>query len=551
MTSARRAATLLAGLLTLACDPTSSMDPKDGKEALGPDLALNASASNMGAKAVSWSEIDITWATSPSASGYQVWRSTTGPTGSYTQIATTAATVSKYADTGLVGSTQYCYEIRSFKTAGKNTTYGAFSAPLCATTLAPPVAPPTETNAAPAGKDVRVTWKDNSTNEDGFRIEWALTADGTWTQLSTVGANVTTIAGFWQVVEQQMCFRVIAFNAIGASNPSTPDCTTNPYPPTNLSAKPLDAQSITLTWSDNSAVEDGYKISRTQAGGDWTDIATVAANVVTYRDATLTPNTSYTYRVQALKDGGYSLASNEAGGVIATSLPAAADYAYADIYSPTGSFLFYVYLQWADGSSNESGFRIEYSADTLAGWRPYTETAPNVTSIQQESGVIAGCFRVIAFNNVGSSAPTNVTCAELQTSPPDLLATAVDQQTIDLSWTDYTSYESGFEIVRATSIDSAIWSVVADVPANTTSYRDTGLASGQQYWYYVVPTYNSSGSCCNYSNYATATTPSTGNAPSAGIQSSAPTIGRAAPTRRIRIKGHPTPPTSPRLHRKR
>jgi hypothetical protein len=551
MTSARRVAAMLGGLLTLACDPTSSMDPKDRNISLVPDVALTVSASSSNATAASWSEIDISWARIPSVSGYQVWRSGAGSAGAYTQIATTAADVLRYADTGLTGSTQYCYEIRSFKSTGRNTTYGALSAALCATTLAPPVIAPSETNAAPAGKDVSVTWKDNSTNEDGFRIQWALTADGEWTQLATVGANVTTLSGFWQSVEQQMCFRVIAFNATGTSSPPTPDCTTNPYPPTNLSAKPLDAQSITLTWSDNSAVEDGYKISRTQAGSDWVDIGTVGTNVVSYRDAAVSANTSYTYRVEAVKDGGYSAASNEVGAVLATTVPASPGgaWAYFEDQTDYGSSS-YLALEWMDGSSNEEGFRIEYSADTLTGWSLYSQTGPNVTSYQEKFFFAgpAGCFRIIAFNNVGLSNPSNVTCGEMRSAPTDLVATAVDQQTIDLTWTDNAGYESGFEILRTTSDDSNAWSVVADVPPNTTSYRDSGLESGKQYTYYVYVEYNTADVCCGSSNYAVATTPSGGVAPSASVRSSPAPMGRAAPTRRTRINRRPTRPTFPMLH---
>src|SRR5881394_392065 len=103
--------------------------------------------SSITASAVSSTEIDVKWATSSSVSGYQVFRSTTGSAGSYTQIATTAVNAGSYASSGLTGSTEYCYEVRSFKTVGKNTTFSAFSSAACATTLPPPIAAPSETEA--------------------------------------------------------------------------------------------------------------------------------------------------------------------------------------------------------------------------------------------------------------------------------------------------------------------------------------------------------------------------------------------------------------------
>jgi len=109
--------------------------------------------SGIAASPVSSSEIDLSWGNSPSASGYQVFRSANGATGSYSLIASTAATVTSYANSGLTGSTQYCYEIRSFKTAGKNTTYSAYSAAVCATTLAPPVEAPSGVHVIPISSD--------------------------------------------------------------------------------------------------------------------------------------------------------------------------------------------------------------------------------------------------------------------------------------------------------------------------------------------------------------------------------------------------------------
>src|SRR5205085_7789179 len=89
------------------------------------------------------------------------------------------------------GSTQYCYQIRSFKFTGRTTTYGAFSSPACAITLPPPVIAPSETDASPYAGPIRIRWKDNSPNKDGFRIEQASTTAGPCTQASSVGANTT------------------------------------------------------------------------------------------------------------------------------------------------------------------------------------------------------------------------------------------------------------------------------------------------------------------------------------------------------------------------
>jgi hypothetical protein len=118
------------------------------------------------------------------------------------------------------------------------------------------------------------------------------------------------------VSEQQVCYRVIAFNTIGDSPASNIDCTTPPVGPTNLAATSLEDQSIDLTWQDNSAVEDGYQVQRAAGTAAFTAVANLPTNSTSYGDAEVSPNTSYEYRVRAKKDGGFSDHSNIASSGI-------------------------------------------------------------------------------------------------------------------------------------------------------------------------------------------------------------------------------------------
>ena len=409
-------AIVIAFLLQLAvpaCDPIASVDPND-QTRLAPGVSLIASISTITASAVSWNEIDLTWQTSPSASGYQIFRSTTGATGSYAQIGSVYGNTSRYADVGLTPSPQYCYKVRSFKYTGKTISNGAFSSAACATTLPPPIVPASEIDAVPQEYRILVRWKDNSDNEDGFRVE--AFSSGQPTQYFTVPANSTStyFNSYYLLTEQQWCFRVYAFNAVASIPSTTTDCTTVPASPTNLAATPLDAQSIALAWTDNSAVEDGYKVYRSENGASFTEIATLPPNTVTYSNVGVQADVSYTYHVQAAKDGGYSYVSNNAFVVIPTTVPAV----------PTNTEIAFgydvnvvnLYVSWSDASTNESGFRIEYAFPSdLNNWYNYTETGPNVTFFQDQYSAYSPpsdlCIRVIAFNALGDSPPSNVSCA--------------------------------------------------------------------------------------------------------------------------------------------
>ena len=64
---------------------------------------------------------------------------------------------------------------------------------------------------------------------------------------------------------------------------------------------------FTLTWTDNSNNEDGFKIEReTGTSEAFTQIAAVRANVTSYNDSGLTSGTTYCYRVRAFNASGTS-----------------------------------------------------------------------------------------------------------------------------------------------------------------------------------------------------------------------------------------------------
>ncbi len=85
-----------------------------------------------------------------------------------------------------------------------------------------------------------------------------------------------------------------------------------PVAPSNLTATVFKTQSnyVELSWTDNSANEDGFIIDRSTDGQSFLSIDTVAADVVSFQDNALAPLTTYYYRVLAYNTVGNSTASN-------------------------------------------------------------------------------------------------------------------------------------------------------------------------------------------------------------------------------------------------
>lgn len=84
-----------------------------------------------------------------------------------------------------------------------------------------------------------------------------------------------------------------------------------PNAPSGLTATAITASRIDLAWMDNATTEDSYSVEQSSNGTTgWSEIATPAANAISYSVTSLAANTSYWFRVRALNAGGYSSYSN-------------------------------------------------------------------------------------------------------------------------------------------------------------------------------------------------------------------------------------------------
>jgi hypothetical protein len=97
-------------------------------------------------------------------------------------------------------------------------------------------------------------------------------------------------------------------NAIALQSGSNPSA----QPSANFTIVTPSAQ-LTLTWQDNSNDEDAFAIERkTETNGVYSQIASVAANVTSYMDNSVTRGVTHCYRVRAINSAGASAYSNEA-----------------------------------------------------------------------------------------------------------------------------------------------------------------------------------------------------------------------------------------------
>ncbi|MFH1230934.1 MAG: fibronectin type III domain-containing protein [Planctomycetota bacterium] len=444
---------------------------------------LNA-PSALNVAVISASQINLTWTdNSNGEAGFGIERKT-GAGGTYSHIATIGANVTAYSDTGLIDGATYYYRVMAYHDS-------AYSNEASTAILLN--APTNLVTNIPSPLQINLTWFDNSLNEDGFRIERSL--DGvTFTQLALVGSNIAAYSDTSVVGETTYYYRVRAYNAVGDSAYSNESyLTTAPNAPSSLNATAISATAITLTWTDNSNAETGFKIERkTGSGGTYAQITVVGVNGVTYTDNTLIGETTYYYRILAYNTNGNSDYSSEAFTTTILNAPS--------ILTATAVSSSQINLTWQDNSNVESGFKIERSLDGVTFTQITTVGANNIS--YPNTGLAENTtyyYRIKSYNGNGDSNYSDVVSALTPLNAPSSLnATVLSATAITLAWTDNSNAETGFKIERKIGIGGIYTEITATGIANATSFTDTGLTINTTY-YYRIRAYNSAGDSA-YSN---------------------------------------------------
>jgi hypothetical protein len=242
-------------------------------------------------------------------------------------IGSTAA----YTDTAVTGNTTYYYRVIASNHVGTTASSG-FTQPVAtgfptmnadsnpsniasATTTTIVAAPTNLVAAVLSGLRVQLTWRDNATNETGFVIERSVNG-GAFTQLTTRGARAGTgnvsYTDSTVTAGNTYTYQVKAVRGTLSSPYSNTATATVAIPaaPSNFTVTAVangGTATVTLTWTDNSNNEAGFRIQRatnaTFTAGLQTQ--TVGANTTT-RVETRSRNRTYYYRIQAFNAQGAS-----------------------------------------------------------------------------------------------------------------------------------------------------------------------------------------------------------------------------------------------------
>ncbi|MBI4712424.1 MAG: fibronectin type III domain-containing protein [Planctomycetes bacterium] len=266
------------------------------------DTTLPGAPVSLAVSVISTTYITINWADKSSTEdGFRVERNGG-------ELGTTLAGITVYTDTDVAAETPYSYRVRAYK----GTANSLYSNEVSAVILN---APTSLTATAIASSQATLTWTNISTNATSVKIERKTT--GSYAEIATVITPTATYANTGLTGETTYYYRVRAYDGTSYSLYSNAESTiTFPKTPTSLIANVISSTAVTLNWTDNSGVEDGYKIER-KTTGTYSEIADIPTpDTISFTNYDLISGTTYSWRVRAYDSVlGNSDYSNEVSAV--------------------------------------------------------------------------------------------------------------------------------------------------------------------------------------------------------------------------------------------
>lgn len=365
--------------------------------------------------------------------------------------------------------------------------YGDFVSPL------PPDAPaaPTDLRVEMAGDiSVRLSWRDNAPNADGYEVTFWRSDQVGDPSTRRLEERRTAILDLPVAGEGTRYFFFIRAVSGEDTYSARSDMVTlavpgeEPAPPSGLAWRPvaeedpvrMGTNSARVSWVDNSDNEGLFEV-RLLYRGALQRRKFVSSNVESTLLTNLFPDISYHVRVYAHGATGTS-GSREILTLESPPLPGprAVSGLTATATGDTS-----VRLTWQDNSSDELGFRV---VALVSGWFGLFEADANSESIEIEGLARGGgyLFFVLPTNDAGvgerSFARLRLGAAGRGPAAPTGLDWGVDGGVARLTWKDDSRGRAGFEVQSrpeydrqdTTVVGGGRWTRVALVPSGATSF---------------------------------------------------------------------------------
>jgi transcriptional regulator CtsR len=381
------------------------------------------------------------------------------------------------------------------------------------TGLGPTPNSPSDLIATPIStSQINLTWQDNSSDETGLKIE-RKTGTGSYSQIATVGANVTSYSNSGLSARTTYYYRVRAYNNVGNSDYSNEaSATTLPPPPaapilkSPASASTVSSLTPRLEWNASSgAVSYGIQVSTSYS---FTNLLVNETGITDlYYDIApgiLKWNTTYYWRVNA-SNSFDSTSSWSSSRYFKTAVGPPPNAPSTLVATPISSSQ--INLTWQDNSSDETGFKIERKTGT-GSYSQIATVGADVTSYSN-GGLSASTiyyYRVRTYKGTLNSDYCEEASATTLPPPPaaPTLKSPASRSTVPnltprLEW-NASSGAVSYDIQISTS--SSFTNLLVDETGITDLYYDMapGILNWGTTYYWRISASNSYGSTSRWSS---------------------------------------------------
>jgi uncharacterized repeat protein (TIGR03806 family) len=517
------------------------VDVTPGSGASPPNLANDTIApsvpQSLSAATVSGASIQLTWlASTDTADGsgvasYHVLRDGI-------QVAQVPVGTQTYTDSSLAAATEYSFTVRAVDAAGNVSTDSALATattpPTSSGDVTAPSIPLNLIAAATSSTSIHLNWGASTDNAGGSGLAtYTVLRDGI--QVAQVPVGTLSFVDSALSASTMYSYTVRAVDNAGNASmdsliarattpPTSTGDTIAPSVPLNVAATPLSSTSVRLTWSASADNTGGSGLASYRVLRGSTQVALIAAGTLAFTDTGLSASTLYSYTIRAVDNAGnvsvdsaVASATTLAISGVDTTAPSVPGNPAALAFSATS-----IQFTWAASIDNAGGsgvasYRILRGGTQIGqvpvGTLSYTETG--LTASTQYS------YSVRAVDNAGNASAssavasaTTLPASSGDTTPPsvplNLAATALSSTSVGLTWSASTDNAGGSGLANYRVLRGG--AQIAQLPAGTLAYTDTGLTASTLYSYTIRAVDNAANASAN-SPTATATTlpPSSGD----------------------------------------
>lgn len=472
--------------------------------------------------------VTISWKKLGGAEGYKILRATS-INGKYKKIKTISNTNTlSYTDKGLTTGNTYYYKVYGFCSANGKDVSGRKTDPVAVQIV--PEAPTVSTEAAGATA-IKLTWNKVKmpSKNSGYYIYQVV--DGKDVQIKKCSNKKQYYTINNLTPGQKYTFKVAAYvkNANGeiVVGAHSAPITVSPELKTVTidSVKATAYQQIEIGWKATEAAdEDAYLIYRsTSSKSNYKKIATVTRENgktdYTYTDSNVSVGKKYYYKIKCTKtlaDGKTikSAYSEKKSAVAAPGVP--------EIKVKKNTYnslkISWKKIKGATSTGYVNGYAIYRSTSPNGTYKKIKIIRNGNTSSYVDKGLKVGntyYYKVRAYCNINNKSVygdySPVKSAKVVPEKTTITVKASDYQTVAISWKAVKGCD-GYKVYRAEAENGTFKSVKTIKSASTTSYNDSKLTTGKQYYYKVRAYCNNNGKNV-YGSYS-------------GIKSAIPVLGK-------------------------